>query len=264
MSVEAPIRPTEQDELEALIEEARRRARRRRLTYASLLAAAGVIAAGAYLLIGGGGGEGAPGGASSNEPGAGAAQGSKPSLSATAYRCPTSIKALKKRTPGNGIPGCSFHFFATLPAGWHHRTSHVTVLPPRLANGIPLGGPVVSVVSYANFRLPTSPAPSPIWPIPTPPHGIAIGIFPEVPASGAESAHGGAVDLQQSDFRRVPVQHDEPLAHTRLYTGGWRFEVQVRAGSNGPRKESIDQAKALLNSIETTQHLCPCGVRRGR
>jgi hypothetical protein len=101
-----------------------------------------------------------------------------------------------------------------------------------------------------------------MWPIPTPPDGIAIGIFPEAPASKAELAQAGAVDLRRSDFRRVAVQHVHPLARTSIYTGGWRFEVQVRAGAGGAKSKSVDQANALLNSIETTEHLCPCGARQ--
>ncbi len=263
MSVEAPPQPAEQDELDALIEEARQRAWRRRAGYFASAVAAALVAGAVYLAIGGGGGEGTSEGGASNEPAATARQGSAPSPAETAYRCPISIKALKRSTPGNGIPSCSIHFFATLPTGWHNRTSRVSVLPPRLAKGIPLGGPIVSVVSYANFPLPTSPGPvpGPIWPIPTPPDGLAVGIFPEAPASGAKAARAGAVDLRPDDFQRVAVQRRRWLARKNLYTGGWRFEVQVHVGADGPQTESLDQANALLNSIETTQHLCPCGKR---
>jgi hypothetical protein len=116
-------------------------------------------------------------------------------------------------------------------------------------------------VRYANVPLS---GPGPRWPIPLPPNGIAILIETDSPASRAESAQADPIDLHSSDFRRVPVQHNEPLAHTNLYTGGWRFQVQVRVGANGPQRESLDQANALLNSIETTQHLCPCGTRSHR
>jgi hypothetical protein len=59
MTVTAPPRPSHQDELEALIEEARRRARRRRYRNALMLAA--VAVAGLYAGFGGSGGSGANG-----------------------------------------------------------------------------------------------------------------------------------------------------------------------------------------------------------
>ncbi|MBV9798635.1 MAG: hypothetical protein JO039_11375 [Solirubrobacterales bacterium] len=60
-AVEAPHRPSEQEELQALIEEARRRARRRRRRYAITLVVA-VLAAGALYLVlaSGDGGAGVP------------------------------------------------------------------------------------------------------------------------------------------------------------------------------------------------------------
>jgi hypothetical protein len=59
--VQAPLRPPEQDELDALIEEARRRARRRRLGYAAVVV--GLLAAAGLYLGFGGGGRGGGGGA---------------------------------------------------------------------------------------------------------------------------------------------------------------------------------------------------------
>ncbi len=56
MSVKAPPQAPEQDELEALIEEARRRARRRRLGIAGVLMTAGLASAALYIALGGGGG----------------------------------------------------------------------------------------------------------------------------------------------------------------------------------------------------------------
>jgi hypothetical protein len=258
-----PRRPDADQELDALIEEARRRARRRRLGYLALAAAAALIAGGAYLAAGGGGGDRAPAGSASNEPGAPATPGSSPSSAAESYRCPTSLRALKKSTPGSGIPGCSIRFFATLPAGWHQDGVRLTVIPPLLAPGLHSGP--LSMVRYANFPLvATGPAAGPLWPITIPPEGIAIGIHPVVPASKTESARAGAVALRPSDFRRVRVnvQHTEPMARSRLYTGGWRFEAQVLVGASPARSELVDQANAVLNSLETTQHLCPCGVSR--
>jgi hypothetical protein len=54
--VQAPPRPPEQDELEALIEEARRRAWRRRRRYGIALFVVASLGAGLYLGFGGGGG----------------------------------------------------------------------------------------------------------------------------------------------------------------------------------------------------------------
>jgi hypothetical protein len=57
MRVQAPPRPPQHDELEALIEEARRRARRRRLGYAAVVLGLLAVAGGLYAGFGGGGGE---------------------------------------------------------------------------------------------------------------------------------------------------------------------------------------------------------------
>lgn len=51
MTVEAPLRSPDQDELQALIEEARQRARRRRRRNGIALAAAALVATGSYLLM---------------------------------------------------------------------------------------------------------------------------------------------------------------------------------------------------------------------
>jgi hypothetical protein len=58
--VEAPSRPLEDDELEALIEEARRRARRRRFGYAAVLVFAALLGGGLYLGFHGNGGRVTP------------------------------------------------------------------------------------------------------------------------------------------------------------------------------------------------------------
>jgi hypothetical protein len=249
VAVKAPPHPPRQDELDALIEEARRRARRRRLGYLALAAAAALVAGGAYLAIGGGGGGGVSGNPASSGPGAAATPGSSSSSEAAGYRCPTSIAALRKSRPGNGIPGCSFHFSATLPAGWHEDGARLTVFPPNLV----VGG-LASMVRYANFALATDP----LWPPSMPPDGIAIGIDGGAPASRAELARAGTVALRPSDFRRVDAK---PLARKSLYTGGRRFEALVRTGTSPPPSELLGEANAVLNSIETTQHLCPCGAR---
>jgi hypothetical protein len=56
VSVQAPPRPPEQDELDALIEEARRRARRRRLGIVAVLVTTGLASAALYIALSGGGG----------------------------------------------------------------------------------------------------------------------------------------------------------------------------------------------------------------
>jgi hypothetical protein len=89
--VEAPSRPLEEDEAEALIEEARRRARRRRFGYAAVLVLAALLGGGLYLGFhgGGDGGSGSKGESSSNG-GAGAQQPSSHAREASVYarRCP--------------------------------------------------------------------------------------------------------------------------------------------------------------------------------
>jgi hypothetical protein len=76
VSVEAPPRTPEQDELDALIEEARRRARRRRLGYAAVVVALVAAAGGIYLAFGGGDGGGGATLHGNAAPGRGAAPGS--------------------------------------------------------------------------------------------------------------------------------------------------------------------------------------------
>jgi hypothetical protein len=66
--VEAPPQSPDQDELDALIEEARRRARRRRLGIVAVLVTAGLASAALYVALSGGGGSGA-GEALSQRPG---------------------------------------------------------------------------------------------------------------------------------------------------------------------------------------------------
>jgi hypothetical protein len=246
-------RPREQeasDELEALIEEARRRARRRRFGYLAVASAA-VLAAGIYFLVGGGGGGARSGGSPSNQPGAVSAPGSNAEPTSTGYRCPTTIAALRRSYSGHGIPGCVVHFSATLPSGWHEGPTFLSVFPPG-AVITDLGGGV----RFANFPLRDGFG---RWPVPhMPPDGIAIGIFAQEPASEANSANPPVAAVRPADFRRVPVAHSQPVASTRLYTGGWRFQVQVRVGSGGARNDLVDEANAVLASIQTTQHLCPC------
>jgi hypothetical protein len=65
MTIEAPHRPAAQDDLQALIEEARRRARRRRRRNGAVAAVAVLIAAGVYRLALQTGGNGTPGSAGS-------------------------------------------------------------------------------------------------------------------------------------------------------------------------------------------------------
>jgi hypothetical protein len=159
----------------------------------------------------------------------------------------------RRSYPGPGIAGCQVHFMAAMPPGWSENPTRVAVFPQG-AIGLFLGQ-----VRFANLPVRH---PGLKWPLALPPDGIAIGIFPEEPASKAEQSGALTAALQPSDFRHVPVERDEPAAGTSLYEAGWRFHVQVRVGSDGPQSESVDQANAVLNSIETTQHLCPCRGRK--
>jgi hypothetical protein len=254
VSTQAPPRGPEQDELEALIEEARRRARRRRLTYISLLAAAALAAAGSYLLIGGGSDSGSPG-SLRGEPGSGAATAPKPSRGARAYRCPTSVAALKRSSPRPGIPGCNIHFWATLPAGWHENPSRAAVFPPGLIVSEPFGPPAIR---FANVPL-ESPRiqPPATMPHPLPPDGIGIVITAEAPLEhGTPRTH--PQDLRPGDFHLVGASG--MLAAASLDTGGWRFQVLVRSGADSVQREPLVEATTVLSSIVTTQHLCPCGT----
>jgi hypothetical protein len=105
MPVEAPLRPPEQDELDALIEEARRRARRRRLGYAAAAIAAAAIAGGLYIGFGGaGGGNPAMRGEPSQGGGAGASQRSSQSRVAPESRpCNPRGRSLTGDVDGDGI-----------------------------------------------------------------------------------------------------------------------------------------------------------------
>jgi hypothetical protein len=255
--VEAPPRPPEQDELDALIEEARRRARRRRLAYISILAAVAFAAAGSYLLIGGGN-SGSPR-ALRGEPGSGAATAPKPNRAARAYRCPTSLTALKRSSPRSGIPGCNIHFWATLPAGWREVPKRAAVFPPNAIVSEPLGPPAIR---FANFPLhPARFEPPSAMPHPLPADGIAIVISAEAPLNGG-SPRIHPKDLGPADFDAVGSSG--VLIASSLATGGWRFKVLVRSGADREQHESLVEATSVLNSIVTTQHLCPCGRHGGR
>jgi hypothetical protein len=95
--VEAPQRAPEQEELDALIEEARRRARRRRLGYAASVIAAMVAAGCLYLAFGGGGSDSGTTPQGHAESGGGAAPSAARSASA-------SRQALyRHRCPGRGL-----------------------------------------------------------------------------------------------------------------------------------------------------------------
>jgi hypothetical protein len=252
--VETPSRSPEQDELDALIEEARRRARRRRLTYASLLAAAALTAAGLYLLVGGSSDGGSPG-STGGEPGAGVAPAPFPTRVDPAYRCPTSKAGLERVTPGNGIAGCNIHFWATLPAGWHEHPSRATVFPPQLFVSMPLGPPSVR---FANVPLQSSLPEQASMPHPLPPGGIAMVLSADSSPLKSGSVHTHPKELRPSDFD--VVGNSGKHAAAILDTGGYRFQVLVHAGSASIRSDAVVEATAVLNSIVTTEHLCPCGA----
>lgn len=250
--VEAPPhRPDASGELDALIEEARRRARRRRLGYLALVAAAALTAGGLYLAFGGGGDNTAPGGGPASTEPAATASGTDSSGTSPQSRCPTSLAALRKVRPGSGIAGCVIRFSATLPPGWYQpRPRRVSVVPP---GALLTSGPA-QVVRYANFPVSYR---GPLWPVPAPPGGILIGIFPQAPVTDAQAANAPPPAVKRAAFRPSPNTPGRVAATTSLYSGRWRFEVQVVA--KRARAGLVDQANAVLNSIETRQHLCPCG-----
>jgi hypothetical protein len=95
-SVEAPSRAPEQDELDALIEEARRRARRRRWGAILILAAIGALL---YVLIGRGGGGGGSGSASRPGPSPGGSASAQTSPASSSSAGTTSC--VRARTTGD-------------------------------------------------------------------------------------------------------------------------------------------------------------------
>jgi hypothetical protein len=98
--VEAPRRPLDQDELDALIEEARRRARRRRLGYATVIV--GLLAAGGGLYAGfGGGGHGDGGGGLQVRP----SSGNAPSASPPSSHAQAALNSSPCSVPGHPLTG---------------------------------------------------------------------------------------------------------------------------------------------------------------
>jgi hypothetical protein len=94
MTIESPPRPSQPEDLDALIEEARRRARRRRWGVLLILAALGAIL---YLIVGhGGGGGGSASRAGPSPGGSGSAQRSSASSSS-----PTGTSCTVARTTGD-------------------------------------------------------------------------------------------------------------------------------------------------------------------
>jgi hypothetical protein len=253
----APPHGPDQEELDALIEEARHRARRRRLGWLGLVVAAALVGLGAYLLIGGGG-NGASPASSSGDADLPTGTQSGPSAAAKAYRCPTSIQALKRAGTHGGIPGCNIHFWATLPAGWHEGPSRATVFPPRALVSEPLGPPAVR---FANVPLASPPTEPPsTMPHPLPPDGIGIVISARSPVN-SESLRAHPQDLRPSAFH--VVGSSSRLTSASIDTGGWRFQVLLRTGAEGVQHQFLVEATTVLNSIVTTQHLCPCGRHSG-
>jgi hypothetical protein len=105
VSVEAPARPQEQEELDALIEEARQRARRRRLGFAAVVIGSLAIAGGLYMGFNGGG-EGNPAmrGEPSQGGGAGVSQRSSQSRVAPESRpCSPRGPSLTGDIDGDGV-----------------------------------------------------------------------------------------------------------------------------------------------------------------
>jgi hypothetical protein len=95
-------------------------------------------------------------------------------------------------------------------------------------------------------------------PHPLPPDGIAIVLTPDSPLKRG-SARTHPRDLRPSDFN---VGDAGTLAAASLDTGGWRFHVLVASGAGSIHRDALVEATGVLNSIVTTEHLCPCGWRR--
>lgn len=91
--------PETDDELQALIEEARRRARRRRLGYAAVAVAALATGLGLYFGLGGGGGGGDHGASSAGLPSPGAGGGAKSARSSS----PSRQDVYERRCPDRGL-----------------------------------------------------------------------------------------------------------------------------------------------------------------
>lgn len=117
VSVQAPPRPSPQDELDALIEEARRRARRRRLAYVAVVAGLLTVAGGLYAGFGGGGGDGGTTLQGGQSPGSGAGP--------SAARSPSAAKVVYQHPcPGRGVEA--------LPLTQHARAAARSITDQRV------------------------------------------------------------------------------------------------------------------------------------
>jgi len=239
-------------ELDALIEEARRRARKRRLIIAGALAAGVLAAGGAFFLFGGGdGGGGSSDGSGAGGPSPGAASSSTSSASGVSdYQCPTSRQELRELVSGPEIPGCKVTLSADLPTGWEQSAKSVLMLPERT-----LGFVAYSPVHFASFGLPEPdlhPLGASAKPVPT--DGIALTVQLATTRPGQTATSGS---LEASDFRTAP-RRGQPFAFTDLSLDGIEFRVDAMAGSEPVDPALLEEANAVLASLDTTQKLCPC------
>src|SRR5207248_2926954 len=122
--VEAPRRPPEPDELEALIKEARRRARRRRAAFVLAALVAGGIGAGLFAALGGGPPQATPVGAGPAQPVSGAQE--RQQIERAARQ--TTIVESGLMAPGFGWAMNGLGLWLTADGGRHWRAS----VPPHV------------------------------------------------------------------------------------------------------------------------------------
>ena len=240
------------DELQALIEEARRRARRRRMGYLAAALAAGLLAAGALLLVGGGGGSAEPGGSGTPEPGssAGLTLGSD---AQAANACPQLYAEPRdQRVIGKSVTlvGCEFRFHAALPTGWHANGAPVTAWPPPG----PISTLILNVPSFSN----STTFGGEMRPFSMAPGHVTINVEDRGLATARNLARFGPIALGDSDFRQIPNRHSTDTAHTRLIFGGWAFQATVFAHHGDESLAILGEVNSLLNSMTATQRSCPC------
>ena len=242
-------------ELDALIEEARQRARKRRLVIAGVLAAGVLAAGGAFLLFGGGDGSGGSSdGSGSGGPAPGAASSGSASASAISdYRCPTSRQELRELAPpGPAIPGCRVTLLAELPSGWEQSPTSVVMFPERT-----LGFVAYQPIRFASFELRKADR-HPLKPF-TSAHVPADGLLitAQLATSRPDQTATSAL-FEEADFRTAPRRR-EPFAFANLNLDGVEFRVDATAGSEPIDPALLEEANAVLASLDTSQKLCPCG-----
>lgn len=208
------------------------------------LAVAGALAT---LALGGCGGTAkAPSGQASGEAGADAAASRERGCPRPEPFRPRRAIEVRHGTAG----GCEIRFAADLPPGWHEGSARLTVFAEGTLGG--LGG----VVTFANFR----PPPSPFLPIPgMTREDVAVSIFDSAPATRAEEADAPVPAVAAADFhQRSNSRRGDAVATAELLSAGQAFQVWVEVGRGPPQPRLVAEANAVLASLRTDEHLCPC------